>query len=256
MLEVLDDGVVAREEQHLVAAVPPPHQVGRATVSASHLQDLAVPIGVAHMMTFDDDPIALYCVHGIPLSQIGRSLLVQLDPFSTDGDRVFGHIRWGRWQDEEGQDGGVDDSGAGGIPAKAASGHRCLPHTADLVIEAWGPTREACLEQAVGAAVATFADARGASVTQTLPVMIDAPTDDELLVLLLEEVLYTIEVHESVPVATELQAIPSGGVAGAFRTVPLACVRPVGAVPKAVSRSGLIFQGDPERWFCRLTVDV
>jgi SHS2 domain-containing protein len=34
-----------------------------------------------------------------------------------------------------------------------ARGHRDVPHTADTRIEAWGPTREACLPGAVPKAV-------------------------------------------------------------------------------------------------------
>ncbi|HEV8559398.1 MAG TPA: archease [Actinophytocola sp.] len=37
-------------------------------------------------------------------------------------------------------------------------GHRAVPHTADIRIEAWAPTREACLGEAVAALVESFAD--------------------------------------------------------------------------------------------------
>lgn len=143
-----------------------------------------------------------------------------------------------------------------GAGREAASGHRCLPHTADVVIEAWGPTRVACLEQAVAGLVGSVADTAGASLTEPVPVRIEEEADDELLVLLLEEVIYAIEVLDAVPVAAELEELPAGGVAGAFRTVPVGRVRPVGAVPKAISRSGLVFEADGRRWSCRVTVDV
>jgi hypothetical protein len=43
-------------------------------------------------------------------------------------------------------------------PHRSQRGYRTLPHTADLRIEAWAPTREACLAEGVAGLVATFAD--------------------------------------------------------------------------------------------------
>ena len=40
-------------------------------------------------------------------------------------------------------------------------GYRLLPHTADVVVEAWAPTRMACLAEVVRGLVAVFADITG-----------------------------------------------------------------------------------------------
>jgi SHS2 domain-containing protein len=40
--------------------------------------------------------------------------------------------------------------------AEQTSGHRSVPHTADLRIEAWAPTRDGCIRQAVLGTVASF----------------------------------------------------------------------------------------------------
>ena len=69
-------------------------------------------------------------------------------------------------------------------------------HTADEIIEAWGPTREVCLEQAARALVATFA-----SIPDPPPPcradVLDLPGDDaeDLLVTLLEELIYRLDVE-------------------------------------------------------------
>ncbi|MEU6969505.1 archease [Kitasatospora aureofaciens] len=41
------------------------------------------------------------------------------------------------------------------------SGHRAVPHTADLRLVAWAPTAEGCVREAVRAVVEGFADTSG-----------------------------------------------------------------------------------------------
>ena len=43
------------------------------------------------------------------------------------------------------------------LASGAGRGHRTVPHTADLRIEAWAPTREECLAEAVRGLVDSFA---------------------------------------------------------------------------------------------------
>ena len=44
---------------------------------------------------------------------------------------------------------------------RAARGHRTVPHTADLRIEAWAPTREECMAEAARGLVGSFAAVAG-----------------------------------------------------------------------------------------------
>ncbi len=46
--------------------------------------------------------------------------------------------------------------------ADNTSGHRSVPHTADLRIEAWSPSREGCIGEAVRGTVESFLDTSGA----------------------------------------------------------------------------------------------
>lgn len=138
----------------------------------------------------------------------------------------------------------------------ARAGHALRPHTADIAFEAWGPSRLSCLEQAVAALSSAFIATEGTEPSGTARFSLEAPDDGELLVLLLEEVLYVIEVRGAVPVRSELEE-SSRGITGVFRTVPAAEAELIGAVPKAISRHGLRFGADASgTWRCRATIDV
>jgi SHS2 domain-containing protein len=136
------------------------------------------------------------------------------------------------------------------------SGRRNLPHTADIIIEAWAPSREACLAQAVLALVESFADVSGAGATQQVPLRIAPADDEELLVALLEEVVYIVEVLQVIPVDVHVEGASDGGLAGRFDVVPLSAASSVGAAPKAITRSGLKFEAGDPLWTCRAVVDV
>jgi SHS2 domain-containing protein len=138
----------------------------------------------------------------------------------------------------------------------AEVGHRTVPHTADLIIEAWAPTREACLGQAVRALVDTFADTSGVTSTRPLVLRIPPGDDTELLIALLEEVIYLLDVLEVVPVHVSVCAAEDGGLGGCFDVAVLAAVHIVGPAPKAVARSELAFEGSDGLWTCRALVDV
>lgn len=135
------------------------------------------------------------------------------------------------------------------------AGHRALPHTADIRIEAWAPTREACVGQAVAGLAEAFVSVpdgvRVAPVTADLA----ADTDEDALVAVLDEVIYLMETSDAIAVSADVTAAP-GGVRVRFGTVPLADVELVGAVPKAVTLHGLRFTEEPGRWTCSVVVDV
>jgi SHS2 domain-containing protein len=132
-----------------------------------------------------------------------------------------------------------------------------VPHTADLIIEAWGTTALECLEEAARALVETFADVGDIIATDTVPVMFEfPPDDDEALVAVLEEIVYLLDTLDVVPVDVSLEATEDGGVAGYFETAPASQVSVSGAIPKGVSRSQLELHHDHDRWRCRAVIDV
>lgn len=137
-------------------------------------------------------------------------------------------------------------------------GHRLLPHTADVRLEAWAPSSASCMEEAVAALAEAFVDVAGAGETSTLPVDLPrAAEPEDMLVALLDEALFAIDVLGSVPVGAHLQTRGQGGLTGTFETVPVADVTQTGSAPKAVARSGMVFRPDSSgTWRCTATVDV
>lgn len=131
-----------------------------------------------------------------------------------------------------------------------------MPHTADLIVEAWGPTLGDCLEEAVRGMVEQFADTSRVPASETLPVALERASPTDLLLALLEEVVYLLDVLGLVPVAAAVDELEDGGVAGAFEVAPLRAVEVVGAAPKAVARSGLHVTEDGGVWTARATIDV
>jgi SHS2 domain-containing protein len=131
-----------------------------------------------------------------------------------------------------------------------------LPHTADVTVSAWAPTAEACVGEAVRGLVASFVDVTGLTPRSSVRWSVTPAADTELLVGVLEEVVYLLEVREVVPVRVEVSRTGEGGLEGAFWVVPARLGRPVGSVPKAITRHGLVFGGDGGAWRCVVTVGV
>ncbi len=135
-------------------------------------------------------------------------------------------------------------------------GYRLLPHTADVMVEAWAPTREACLAEVVRGLVGVFADTAGAVAVRSVALGLEPASDEELLVRLLEEVIYLVEVDGLVPVDVAVGLEPDGGLAGRLEVVPLEPAMVIGPAPKAIAWSELEFARQGTGWTCRATVDV
>lgn len=147
----------------------------------------------------------------------------------------------------------ADEPGATGMPAR---GHCFAPHTADCVIEAWGPDRATCIAEAMTALVELFADCGATSVDRAVAVSAGPAPDVDLLVSLLEEVIYALDALESVPVHVHLAEASDGRVVGIMQVADAARVTQVGPVPKAVSYHGLEMVRADSGWRCRALVDV
>ena len=141
-------------------------------------------------------------------------------------------------------------------------GHRALPHTADVILQAWAPTRRGCLHEAVLALIDSFVGSAGrngtaaAAAARPVPFRVGPGEDTEQLLELLGEALYVIDALGVVPVDVELRPTQDGGLEGVFTTVSADAVEVVGAVPKAVAYSDLVLAQTGGLWRCRFTVDV
>lgn len=151
-----------------------------------------------------------------------------------------------------------------------ARGHRTVPHTADLRVEAWAPTAGGCVAEAVRAMVESFADTSGAAPVGERAHTVAAGSGEELLVAVLEEVVYRLDAHGEIPLDVEVDADmatdtgagasrAAGGGPGTavrFRMADATAAREVGAVPKAVSLHDLRVRHGPDGWACGVTLDV
>ncbi|RNL86229.1 archease [Halostreptopolyspora alba] len=131
-----------------------------------------------------------------------------------------------------------------------------MPHTSDIRIEAWAPTREECLAEAVRGLVASFAappPAAPSDVYWTVPV--SGETDEDTLVSVLDEVIYVLETEGGIPARVET-AHGGNGPLLRFHLAPLHEATLTGAAPKAVTLHELRFGPGARGWSCEVTVDV
>jgi SHS2 domain-containing protein len=142
------------------------------------------------------------------------------------------------------------------MEAAIERGHRLVRHIADVTIEAWGPSREICLAEAVAALVDSFADCTDVASTDTVPVSFPVAADGQLLVTVLEEVIYLLDVLGSVVVSAALSDTEDGGIAGFFELADVAKITMIGPTPKGISRKGLALGCDGGGWAAYATVDA
>jgi SHS2 domain-containing protein len=134
-------------------------------------------------------------------------------------------------------------------------GHVSVAHTGDEIIEAWGPTREVCLEEAANGLVASFAIVDRARWGWHRQIEL-AGSDEELLITLLEDIIYHLDTDNGVPVRVQVHRLHGRLVADLWLT-DLHQVTGAGAAPKGIAYSQLVFGPvTPERWACSFTVDV
>lgn len=130
-----------------------------------------------------------------------------------------------------------------------------MPHTADLMIEAWGPDRRRCVAEAVLALCESFADAGGCFPAGTVELRTMADRDPARLVEVLEEVIYLLDAEGVVAVGVDVAGSDADLVCR-FEVVPMAQVTLVGSTPKAVSWHGLAIGPDEQGWSCHVVIDV
>jgi SHS2 domain-containing protein len=139
------------------------------------------------------------------------------------------------------------------------AGHRVLPHTADLALEAWAPAKHECIAEAARALVESFADVRAAMPTESVTLVAEEAADVDLLVRVLDEVIYQLDAHSRLPVDISISQ-PAGGAQSRtevrFATAPGGQADLTGAIPKAVSLHELRFAPWGGLWRCHVIVDT
>lgn len=143
------------------------------------------------------------------------------------------------------------------VVTQRMAGHRTVPHTADLRIEAWAATREECMAEALRGLVGSFAAVAGRQPYRRDGRTMTARSDEDLLAALVDEVIYRLDADGEIPVSVAVQVVPEGGVAVSFGLVPVAATEITGAAPKAASLNELRCEPDAAGWWsCAVTVDV
>jgi SHS2 domain-containing protein len=131
-----------------------------------------------------------------------------------------------------------------------------VPHTADVVLEAWGPDLASCCEEAVDALVSIYLSRVGDPATGTRELRLPPTNAESLLVDLLEEVIFTLDTADAVPVRAEVRSAPDGSLDVNLQLADLENLEESGPVPKAISRSGLVVTTEATGVYCRFLVDV
>jgi SHS2 domain-containing protein len=125
-----------------------------------------------------------------------------------------------------------------------------------VILEAWGPDFPSCCEEAVAALVDTFVAVRQDGVVGEHRAHVPAGTPESQLEDVLEEVIFTLDTAEHVPVSAEVRSQTDGSLDVALALADRATVQGTGAVPKAVSRSGLRIERSAGQVRCRFLVDL
>lgn len=141
-------------------------------------------------------------------------------------------------------------------PVRTGAGHRVLPHTADVIVDAWAPSRSGCLEELVRGVVETFADVRNVTATREVRHRVGAARDEDVVVALLNNVLYLLDADGLVVVDIALDEDDDANFDGTFFVTPVDDVAQTGAAPKGISRSDLQFASDGLLWRGRVLIDV
>lgn len=131
-----------------------------------------------------------------------------------------------------------------------------LPHTADVIVEAWGANEVECTEEATRALIEVCVSGQADPGEASRVTTIEALRSQELVEAVLDETVFALDTSELVPVAATLEASADGGFELRLKVAHRDVVRLTGAAPKAVVM--VDFQGGesgtPAR--CRFIVDV
>jgi len=144
------------------------------------------------------------------------------------------------------------------------AGHRAVPHTADLRIEAWAGSCHECIAESLRGLVDSIADVRGGVATRTAECELTGGCPADLLAAAGEEIIYILDTAGQVPVSVHVrpagdpgQQQPAAGIVVTLGLADVSAVEFFGAVPKAVSFHLLTCEPDASgRWSATMTVDV
>lgn len=135
-------------------------------------------------------------------------------------------------------------------------GHRTLPHTADVIVEAWGPDLATCVEEATAAMVGTCLDTGSALAVGERTVRVASSSPEQAVLDALDEVIFALDTSPHPPIGARVRDAGDGSLVVTIALADPGSVEHVGAAPKAISRSGLTVATTADGVRCRVLVDV
>lgn len=140
---------------------------------------------------------------------------------------------------------------------RAERGHRALPHTADVILEAWAPEFGDCCEEAISALIAVCIDASTADIVgEDVLYVPRASSLDSMLLAVLDEIIFILDTAATLPVRAEVEQQDGGGLKIRLLMALREAVEADGSVPKGVARSELTVESGPNGFRCAFLVDV
>jgi SHS2 domain-containing protein len=107
--------------------------------------------------------------------------------------------------------------------------------------------------------VESFADVRAARPSDSVAFVVEEAADVDLLVRVLDEVIYQLDAHGRLPVDISISQPACGAQSRTevrFATAPGGQAELTGAIPKAISLHELRFAPWGGLWRCHVTVDT
>jgi len=141
------------------------------------------------------------------------------------------------------------------MAADPSSGHRLHPHTADVIVEAWGPDDLACAQEAARALIELCISGEP-DPEAGLRVSRVSATGSDLVPTVLDEVVFALDTSELAPVSVEVERDVDSAVTLRFGLAQRGTVRLTGAAPKAIVMLAQESVGADGRSRCRFIVDV
>lgn len=134
-------------------------------------------------------------------------------------------------------------------------GHRTLPHTADVIIDAWAPDFGACCEEAVLALLDLCIDSSGAQHSDRRAFATDGTDADAMLLDVLNEVIFVLDTVADVPIGVTVVR-RDGGLDVELLLAPRSSIEWIGSPPKGVARAELAVHETDSGARCTCLVDV
>ncbi len=131
-----------------------------------------------------------------------------------------------------------------------------MPHTADVLVEAWGSDFGACCEEAVAGLVGTCLDSSGADIVEERVLFIAPASLDSMLLEVLDAVIFVLDTAVTPPIGALTQQLGDAGLEVRLLLASRDATESIGSAPKAISRSELSVESGPDEVRCVFLVDV